>query len=189
MHRSRGQTGLLGCVIFAAGVLAGAVLSWGRSPSFAVAPAAENQDKPKETPWLTGTADEKFARIEKHLRGLDVAMAEIGYRYGELLIAAGERNWEYTQYQAEKIDLALRLAIERRPKREKSARPFLNEDLPRVLDAVKKKDSASLDKAMARFHDGCVECHKSEKVLHFKSAADRIRDQARSAKSGRDRER
>ena len=42
-------------------------------------------------------------QIEKHLRGLDVAMTEIGYRYGELHVAARERNWDYAKYQTEKI--------------------------------------------------------------------------------------
>src|SRR5687767_11143659 len=83
-------------------------------------------------PWLKGTTDEKLAQIERHLRGLDVAMAEISYRYGELLIAGKTRNWEYAQYQTEKIDLSLRLAIERRPKRGKSAEPFLIESLAEV---------------------------------------------------------
>lgn len=62
--------------------------------------------------WLKGTTDEKLAQIEKHLRGLDVAMAEIGYRYGELHHAAKERNWDYAKYQTEKIDLAMRLALD-----------------------------------------------------------------------------
>src|SRR5688572_2717458 len=71
--------------------------------------------------WLQGTPSEKFTQVERHLRGLDQAMAEIGYRYGELLVAGKERNWAYAKYQTEKMDLALRLALERRPKRAPSA--------------------------------------------------------------------
>ena len=41
------------------------------------------------TDWLTGSPDEKFAQIERHLRGLDMSMTEIGYRYDELM-QAGE---------------------------------------------------------------------------------------------------
>lgn len=76
--------------------------------------------------WLKGNTDEKLAQIEKHLRGLDVAMAEIGYRYGELHHAVKEKNWDYAKYQTEKIELALRLALERRPKRAASSQTFLN---------------------------------------------------------------
>ncbi len=53
--------------------------------------------------WLTGTTEERFLKIERQLRGLDQAMAEIGYRYGELLIAGRARDWSYAGYQAEKI--------------------------------------------------------------------------------------
>src|SRR5688572_1753105 len=59
--------------------------------------------------WLTGMTEERFGRIEQHLRGLDQAMAEIGYRYGELHFAARDRNWDYAKYQTEKIDLTMRL--------------------------------------------------------------------------------
>jgi hypothetical protein len=128
--------------------------------------------------WLKGTTEEKLAQIERQLRGLDQSMAEIGYRYGELIVASKARNWEYAQYQTEKIGLSLQLALERRPKRAKSSQPFLNEDLPRVLDAVKKRDAALLNQAMLRLHDGCVQCHKSEKVLYFKESVERIRDRA-----------
>lgn len=131
------------------------------------------------SPWLKGTAEEKLAQIERHLRGLDVAMAEIGSRYGELLTAAKTRNWEYAQYQTEKIDLALQLAVERRPKRAKSAAPFLNESLPEVMRAIKVKDGEKLDLALDKLHAGCVQCHKAENVLHFKEAADRIRERSK----------
>jgi len=141
--------------------------------------------------WLTGTPEENFARIEKHLRGLDAAMAEIGYRYGELLDAAQTRNWDYAQYQTEKIDLSLRLAIERRPKRAKSSQPFLETDLPLVLKAIKDKDEQGLDKAMTALHGSCIQCHKSENVLYFREAVERIRarhqalaSQARSSPTG-----
>ena len=141
-----------------------------------------NAESPPPLPadgWLTGTPEEKFAQIERHLRGLDVAMAEIGYRYGELLRAGASRNWEYAQYQTEKIDLSLRLAIERRPPRAKSSQPFIEADLPRLLAAIRERDGAKLDAALDRLHESCIECHKSENVLHFREAVERIRDSAR----------
>jgi hypothetical protein len=141
-------------------------------------PQTEQPPTPASESWLKGTPDQKFAQIERHLRGLDQAMAEVGYRYGELLTAAKTRNWDYAQYQTEKIELSLKLAVERRPKRLKSSQPFLNEDLPRVLAAVKQRDGDQLDQALARLHDGCVQCHKNENVLYFKDSVERIRDRA-----------
>jgi thiosulfate/3-mercaptopyruvate sulfurtransferase len=151
-----------------------------RSPATQAEPA---QTKPppgtSPIPWLKGTTDEKFAQIERHLRGLDVTMAEIGYRYGELLIAGKTWNWEYAQYQAEKIDLSLRLAVERRPKRGKSSEAFLNESLPPVMEAIKAKSGEKLDVALEKLHAGCVQCHKAENVLHFKESVDRIKERAK----------
>jgi hypothetical protein len=166
----------------AAGVALGFLLAearrW-RGEARAEQPAKEQP--PAAAPWLTGSDREKFTQIEKHLRGLDVAMAEITYRYGELIIAGRARNWDYAKYQAEKIELALRLAVERRPKRAKSAKPFLDTDLPKVFDAVKAKDGGKLDKAITALHDACVQCHKAEEVLYFKEAVDRTRDRALAA--------
>jgi hypothetical protein len=133
---------------------------------------------PAKTDWLAGAPDAQFAQVEKHLRGLDVAMAEIGYRYGELLIASRERNWEYAQYQAEKIDLALRLALERRPKRAKSSQPFLNQDLPAVQSAIRVRQPEKLDAALEQLHSSCITCHQSESVPHFQKAVERIRKAA-----------
>jgi hypothetical protein len=130
--------------------------------------------------WLVKQTDATFrSQTEKHFRGLDVSMWEIGYRYEELLHAAKGRNWDYAQYQAEKIDLSLKLAMERRPARVKSSSSFLKDSLPPVLAAIKKKDGKRLDDALTGLYQGCVECHKSEKVLHFKDAVDRIRARAR----------
>src|SRR5688572_333197 len=90
--------------------------------------------------WLKGTAEEKFNQIEKQLRGLDKTMAEVGYRFTELYFAGKEHNWDYAKYQAEKMDLAIRLGLERRPKRAQSAQFFLADEIPVVLKAIESKD-------------------------------------------------
>jgi hypothetical protein len=132
---------------------------------------------PAATPeWIKGTTEERFGRVERHLRGMDQAMAEIGYRYGELHYAIKEKNWEYAKYQTEKMDLTMRLALERRPKRAPSSQPFLNEDLPAVLQAIKNQDAPQMERAMERLHNSCVACHRSENVLYFRGAVERLRD-------------
>ncbi len=132
-----------------------------------------------DSSWLKGTTEEKFAQIERHFRGLDVAMAEIGYRYGELHFAAKERNWEYAEYQTEKIDLTMRLALERRPKRAASSQAFLNEDIPAVMRAIESKNAAQMRRALEQFHNSCIACHRRENILHFRGAVERIRNNAR----------
>jgi len=106
-------------------------------------------------------------------------MAEIGYRYGELHFATKKKNWDYAKYQTEKIDLALRLALERRPKRAASSQAFLNQDIPAVLKAIESKNEVQMNRAMEQFHNSLIACHRSENVLHFREAVERIRNNAR----------
>src|SRR5688572_19353742 len=56
--------------------------------------------------WLLASPGERNAQVERHFRGLDVAMMEVGYRFAELYFAGMDGNWPYAKYQAEKIDLA-----------------------------------------------------------------------------------
>jgi hypothetical protein len=117
--------------------------------------------------WLHGSADQRFAQIETHLRGLDVAMVEIGYRYTELYFAVQDRNWGYADYQAGKMELALKLAVERRPKRAASASTFLNEEWPAVLAGVRSREAEPAAAAMDRLRSACMRCHVSEEVPFF----------------------
>jgi len=117
--------------------------------------------------WLTGTTGERFQVVERQLRGLDVAMVEIGYRFSELYFAGSDRNWEYAKYQVDKIDTALRLALVRRPLRAASAEPFLNEDLPPVKEVIERRDGEAFLPIMDRLRTACMTCHVAEQVPHF----------------------
>jgi hypothetical protein len=139
---------------------AGTLLGWAAARTVSRGPDAAAAS------WL-GEGDERFARIERHLRGLDVAMAEIGYRYTELFFAVQDRNWEYADYQMDKIELALRLAIERRPRRAPSANAFLTEDWPSVQAGVRSREPDAAADALARLRTACMKCHVSEQVPYF----------------------
>jgi hypothetical protein len=117
--------------------------------------------------WLQAAPQARTRQLERHLRGTDVAMWEIGYRFTELFYAGEDGNWDYAKYQAEKIELALRLALERRPKRAQSAQAFLNDDLPVVRQAIESRDPAAFRDAMQRLRAGCVRCHTNEKLPFF----------------------
>ena len=170
----RGKRAVVGMLLsfMTGGLLVGGLVLIGQ-PSSLVPPAHADAAQPKPpqgtppTPWLKGTTDEKFAQIERHLRGLDVTMAEIGYRYSELLLAGKTRNWEYAQYQTEKIEFSLRLGVERRPKRAKSTEPFLKDSIPPVMEAIKAKNGEKLDVALKGLHVGCIQCHRAENVLYM----------------------
>ena len=45
--------------------------------------------------WLPKPAEARWDAVAIHLRGLDVAMVEIGCRYGELYWGGLDQNWGY----------------------------------------------------------------------------------------------
>ena len=147
--------------------LVAVVLAGGVWYSHRTARPAPGQPTDVSAEWLKGTPDEQLRTVEKQLRGLDVTMAEIGYRFTELYYAGLDGNWDYATYQAQKIDLALRLALERRPKRAQSSQPFLDEDLPFGSETIKTRDPAKFRQAMDRLRTGCMKCHTNENVPYF----------------------
>jgi len=85
MHRTRSSRAAGLALAAAAGALAGAMLS--RTLSTHAAPGeadpASAEDAQPSPPggWLKGSTEEKLRQIERHLRGLDLSMAEIGYTW------------------------------------------------------------------------------------------------------------
>ncbi|HBJ34322.1 MAG TPA: hypothetical protein DDZ51_06065 [Planctomycetaceae bacterium] len=139
-------------------------------PEFPVASAQTvAAPKPAQLIWLNQPDDDKFSQIERQMRGFDTTMMEVGYRYDELVEAVKNRNYEYAKYQTEKIGHTISLGIERRPKRAKSARPFLDVEIPKMLSAIAKQQAEILDSAIHSLHEGCIRCHRSENVLFMGS--------------------
>lgn len=119
---------------------------------------------PENAQWLvTGSQDERWVKTARQLRGLDVAMIEIGYRYEELSFAGADRNWEYADYQLGKIALSLLNALERRPKRAESAK-MLDAPVTTLRQAIAAKDGAAFDAAFPTLTAMCNACHQAEKV-------------------------
>lgn len=117
--------------------------------------------------WIQGGSHERWTTVERHLRGLDVAMVEIGYRYNELYWAGVDSNWEYADYQAKKIDLALKNALERRPKRQASAGTLFVPALEEVEEAIDSREQAAFGEAFERMSAACNSCHAAEGVASF----------------------
>jgi hypothetical protein len=114
--------------------------------------------------WLlVGTLDDRFTRVARQLRGLDVAMIEVGHRYGELHWAGQDHNWEYATYQLEKIRTAMSRGVERRPKRGPSAR-MLDGALAGVEEAITAKDPARFAERFDALTATCNACHQAERV-------------------------
>lgn len=129
-----------------------------------------NQKTDKETAqgdWIKGTENEKIKTIEKQFRGFDNAMVETGYRYQELYWAGQDQNWEYADYQLEKIKFVIEIGLERRPKRAKSAEHFLTYVLTEMKKSLEKKDTEIFNKNFQTMTINCNSCHSMEKVPFF----------------------
>jgi hypothetical protein len=112
---------------------------------------------------MAGTEDERFARVARQLRGFDMAMVEVGYRYGELSWAGQDQNWDHAKYQLEKIRTAVKNGIERRPKRGPSAQ-MLDGPLSALEEALSAKNSALFAERFVALTAVCNACHQAERV-------------------------
>ena len=126
-----------------------------------------NQEQSAQGKWIKGTEQEKLETIENQFRGFDMAMVETGYRYQELYWAGQDENWDYADYQIEKIRKAIENGLERRPKRAKSAEHFLTVALPKMEKALEKRDTAVFNKNFQLLTNSCISCHAMENVPHF----------------------
>lgn len=117
--------------------------------------------------WLQGNDEDKFDVVARQLRGFDMAMVETGYRYQELYWAGVDQNWEYAQYQVEKIKVAIENGLQRRPKRAASADSFLTDALPTIEKIVKRQDSTAFLQGIQVLAANCNACHNKENVSFF----------------------
>lgn len=125
------------------------------------------QEQSAQGKWIEGTEQEKLELIESQFRGFDLAMVETGYRYQELYWAGQDENWEYAEYQLEKIRKAIENGLERRPKRAKSAEYFLTVVLPEMGMALEKRDTVEFNKNFQMLTNSCISCHAMENVPYF----------------------
>ena len=129
--------------------------------------ACNQQTETAQGKWINGNEQEKLEKIEKQFRGFDNAMVETGYRYQELYWAGQDQNWEYADYQLEKIEIAIKNGLERRPKRAKSAEHFLTTVLPEMKKSLEKRDSLIFNKTFQTLTINCNSCHAMERVPFF----------------------
>jgi len=117
--------------------------------------------------WLAADRDELQVQLERHLRGFDVAMMEVGHRYIDLYWAGEDANWEAAAYELQKLRLAIENGLERRPKRSTSARPFLAGPLAAMDEAVAVRNPELFAARFQGLTAGCNACHAMEQVPFF----------------------
>ncbi|MFU8803328.1 MAG: hypothetical protein ACNA8W_05925 [Bradymonadaceae bacterium] len=126
--------------------------------------AASEVDEEVSYRWLPPLDAEKFAAIEEQLQGFSRTMREVGYRYNELYWAGEDENWEYAEYQLEHIAEAIEQGIIRRPGRAANSRPFLDEDIPALEEAIERESAELFEERFQRLTMACNTCHGLEDV-------------------------
>ena len=115
--------------------------------------------------WLEGDEHQRIDTVARHLRGNDLVMWEVNYRYNKLYEAIKTSNNEYALYQLKKIKLTMANGAERRSKRKKSYEWFFANAIPPMEQAIiDKKDPMSEFKV---FTSKCVTCHTMENVAYM----------------------
>lgn len=117
--------------------------------------------------WLmdTNSTKEKFEKIQKQLRGFDLAMVEVGYRFNSFYFAIADKNYPLANYQWDKIKKAIENGIQRRAKRERNSKSmFLNTQYKSMKIALKRKDEKLIQKEYQKTKLVCNACHIAERV-------------------------
>jgi hypothetical protein len=166
----------LGSAAFVFGAAAGAAAMFvlARAATLDAAMAAEAAPQRAVTDWIFNLPDEeaRTAALQLQLRGLDVAMWEIGERYKGLHEAIGRNNSQLAVYHWDKIKQSLDNALVRRPaRRANSEALFLNEVWPETREVLAAGDTAASWAALERVRTACMACHEAENLAYMNNMA------------------
>lgn len=117
--------------------------------------------------WLMDTngSAAKFKKIERQLRGFDLAMVEVGYRFNSFYFAIEDKNYLLAEYQWDKIKKAIENGIERRVKRATNSQAmFLDTQYKSMKEALRKKDREAILQEYNSTKQTCNACHNAERV-------------------------
>jgi hypothetical protein len=129
--------------------------------------ASAGEQRDGDRTWLESADGRLEEVLARQLRGLDVAMIEIDHRFAELYFAGQDGNWGYAEHQVEHMELALELALERRPHRAASARGHFFPHLRRITAVVEAEDAEAFPAAFEALRNGCNACHRAEDEPSF----------------------
>lgn len=113
----------------------------------------------QQSSWLTGTTDEKFAKLASIQPGLGTVMIEYSNRFGNVYYAAQVGNWGLAAYQLKEAGEIQEVAETTRPARAPLLKNFEQTYLRPLAQDIVNQDvnafNADFDKAV----NGCNVCH------------------------------
>lgn len=108
---------------------------------------------------------ERFALLQRYLRGFDQPMWEVGERYGRVHEALSRGNHELALYHWNKIKTTIENGYLKRPKRQENADAlFLNAAWSDARDAFASKDPVAAWTGFEQARAACQACHVAEEV-------------------------
>lgn len=148
------------------------------------APAPQIWQQTTNSNWLLEAPNdtERFRRLQFILRGTDIPMWEISYRFDMVYEALGLRNYDMATYQWEKIRDSLRGAALKRPNRRPNAEGiFLGGVYEEVAAAFKTKDANKAWEGFDLARGACMSCHEAENLGFMNQSAIFARTEKRPA--------
>ncbi len=127
-------------------------------------PSAAQAPEDLDLRWLPQNEEERFQALESQMGGFSQSMIEVGHRYNDLHFAMVDRNWDYADYQLEKIGDAIERGVQRRPDRGDSAQEFLDDAVPALQAVIDERNEEGIEQAMQDFTVACMTCHIQEDV-------------------------
>lgn len=121
--------------------------------------------------WLMeiDSSEKRFKAIQGQLRGFDVAMVEVGYRYEKIKEAIVLNNYDLALYHLHKIKRAIKDGYTRRPMRKESSDLyFLNGPYMPFEKALLSKNNKEVKKTLENIRVSCNACHVDQKVSFIK---------------------
>ena len=131
---------------------------------------AENNYSTKSN-WLleTKSNEQKFKAIQQQLRGFDLAMVEVGYRFNSFYFAIKDKNYDLAHYQWDKIKKTIENGIQRRPKRKDNSKTmFLDTQYKSMKEVLDKKNEKHIWQEYEKTKKTCNACHTAERVPFIK---------------------
>jgi len=119
----------------------------------------------KKNGWILSadTDQDRFALIQKYLRGFDQPMWEVGERYKQLYDAINRNNPDFAMYQWKKIKLTIENGIMKRPKRAATAKAIFLQDMwPAIQKTFQTREPQKMREGFEKAKMACVICHDAE---------------------------
>ncbi|MBA6409802.1 hypothetical protein H4J63_10805 [Pseudoalteromonas sp. 5Ae-yellow] len=149
-------------------------ISFFLTSSFFLFATSFNSIAKNQNDWILNqtTEQDRFAIIQKYLRGFDQPMLEVGQRFEKMHEAVERNNPEFAEYQWRKIKTTIHNGTLKRPARAHNANAILFSGLWKKVQTSLLDGKPSDHKTAFNIAKGaCMACHAAEKKAYINNQA------------------